>query len=208
VDQDEEEKLLRSVAIQNAKSILLARQRAEQELLRAKEALEQKTEELATSLSMMRATLESTTDGILVTNEAGKVTDFNEKYVQMWRIPRATMSGCEHRQLMEIICHEFNDPGQFLARIENIYAQSPPESFDLLELADGRVFERCTKVQIVNQRKVGRVWCFRDITEQKKTEEALRENAVRLHFTLESARIGDWDLNLETGLARSSFWLP
>ena len=39
--------LLRSVALQNAKSILLARQRAEQELVRAKEALELKTGELA-----------------------------------------------------------------------------------------------------------------------------------------------------------------
>jgi hypothetical protein len=52
---DEEEKLLRSVAIQNANSILLARQRAEQELVSANEALERKTEELAHSLSMMEA---------------------------------------------------------------------------------------------------------------------------------------------------------
>lgn len=45
IDQDEE-KLLRSVALQNAKSILLARQRAEQELIESKRALERKTEEL------------------------------------------------------------------------------------------------------------------------------------------------------------------
>ena len=44
-DQGEEE-LLRSVALQNAKSILVARQRAEQELIESKQALEQKTEEL------------------------------------------------------------------------------------------------------------------------------------------------------------------
>ena len=39
---DDEEELLRSVALQNAQSILLARQRAEEELLRAKEALERR----------------------------------------------------------------------------------------------------------------------------------------------------------------------
>ena len=44
-DQGEEE-MLRSVALQNAKSILVARQRAEQELIESKQALEQKTEEL------------------------------------------------------------------------------------------------------------------------------------------------------------------
>jgi PAS domain S-box-containing protein len=44
--EEDEEKLLRSVALQNAKSILLARQRAERELIESKEALERKAEEL------------------------------------------------------------------------------------------------------------------------------------------------------------------
>ena len=80
---ERENDLIRSVALQNASSILIARQRAEQELLEAKQALEKKTEELAQSLSMMRATLESTTDAILVTDEQGVITDFNENFVEM-----------------------------------------------------------------------------------------------------------------------------
>lgn len=52
-----EEKLLHSVAVQNAASIFLARQRAEQELIRAKEALEAKTEALAQALAMTEASL-------------------------------------------------------------------------------------------------------------------------------------------------------
>jgi len=60
---ENEEELLRSVALQNAQSILIARQRAEQELLWAKQALEVRTEELARSLAMLRATLESTPTG-------------------------------------------------------------------------------------------------------------------------------------------------
>jgi PAS domain-containing protein len=90
-NQDEEE-LLRSVALQNARSILLARQRAEQDLIQAKEALELRSAELARSLALMRATLESTTDGILVTDGAGELTGFNEKFVEMWRVPREIMT--------------------------------------------------------------------------------------------------------------------
>ena len=48
---DREEELLRSVALQNANSILLARQRAEDELLRAKEALRESRERLQAALS-------------------------------------------------------------------------------------------------------------------------------------------------------------
>ena len=44
---DDEDELLRSVALQNANSILAARQRAERALLEAKEALEARTRELA-----------------------------------------------------------------------------------------------------------------------------------------------------------------
>ncbi len=40
---DEEDKLLRSAALQNVQSILHARQRAEQELIKTKEALEEET---------------------------------------------------------------------------------------------------------------------------------------------------------------------
>ena len=74
-NEDDEAKRMRSVALQNAAAILLARQRAERELLEAKEALERRTEELALSLAMVRATLESTTDAILVTNASGEGVD-------------------------------------------------------------------------------------------------------------------------------------
>jgi PAS domain S-box-containing protein len=52
-DRDEQQQL-RSVALRNAESIFVARQRAEEELVRTKEALERKTQELADSLAMLR----------------------------------------------------------------------------------------------------------------------------------------------------------
>ena len=51
-----EEELLRSVALQNA-SILLARQRAEEELVRARKRWSERPRNSPRSLSMMRATL-------------------------------------------------------------------------------------------------------------------------------------------------------
>ena len=193
---DTEEKLLRSVALQNANSILLARQRAERELIEAKEALERKTEELAHSLAMMRATLESTTDGILVTDANGEVTGFNQKFVDMWRLPREAMDAREHRQLLEITGRRFKEPEKFRARIEEIYASSPPESFDLLEVADGSVVERFSKIQFVEERNVGRVWSFRDITGHKRAEEELRQQREWFQVTLSS--IGDAVITTDT----------
>jgi len=52
---------------------------------------EHTADELATSLAMMHATLESTTDAILFTDEANYVREFGEKYVKLWGIPPRTM---------------------------------------------------------------------------------------------------------------------
>jgi signal transduction histidine kinase len=172
---DGEERLLRSVALQNANSILMARVRAEEELVRARDALEARTDELARSLSMMHATLESTTDGIVATDEGGTITCHNEKFVETWAIPREVMASGEHRQVVALMSGHFADPGAFVARIAAIQAESPPESFDVLELADGRVIERFSRVQKVEERTVGRVWSFRDVTERARGEAALRE---------------------------------
>ncbi|MEY2541303.1 MAG: hypothetical protein QOI22_905 [Verrucomicrobiota bacterium] len=150
------------------------RERSEQELIRAKEALERKTEELALSLSMMQATLDSTTDAIVVTDLSGDVRDFNELYAKMMGFPREVINSADSRELRKKFSRQFKDPAQFLARVKEIYASAPPESFDVLEFADGRVFERYSKIQSVDRRNVGRVWSFRDVTERKRAEEKLQ----------------------------------
>jgi len=182
--QPDEEELLRSVAMQNAQSILLARRRAEQDLLSAKETLELKTRELARSLALMGATLEATWDGILVTDEAGRVTAFNERFAEMWRLPRDVAATAD--RIPGHLAGQLADRQAYLDRIAGIHATAPPESHGVLDLADGRVFEGFSKVQVVGGRTMGRVWTFRDITEHRRAEEAARQAAEERRQLLES----------------------
>jgi PAS domain S-box-containing protein len=168
---------LRSTLLQTATSVLQIRQRAEQEIRRAKEALEQRTRELAEALVIMRATLDSTTDGILVTDEEGKVTDFNDKYLDMWKIPREVLEGGTAGDVRDVASRNFADPQRFFARIAEI-AATAQESFDLLELKDGRILERYSKVLSVEGRSVGRVWSLRDVTQRHLSEITSRRLAA------------------------------
>ena len=188
-DDQNEDLQLRSVALQNAKSILAAREQADRDLTTAKAALEGKPEELAVSLAMVQATLESAADGILVTDAKGKVTNYNRKYVEMWRITPEVMSIMDHKKIAEVCSKHVHDPWQYLTQVNEIYAASPPESYDFLKLIDGRVIERVSTIQYIGERNVGRVWSFRDITARTKAEEEVRQQREWFQVTLRS--IGD-----------------
>ena len=134
---------------------------------------EHTADELATALAMMHATLESTTDAILVTDEANYVSEFNEKYVSLWGIPTHMMVSAQASELWDYTSPQLKDPAAYLARLHEIVTSSPPETFDVLQLRDGRVFERNSAIQLIKQRNVGRVWGFRDITQRKRAQDAL-----------------------------------
>ena len=151
-----------------------ANQVSAQELLQAKEALERKTEELALSLSMMQATLDSTTDAIVVTDLNGHVRNFNEKYCEMMGVTREQLKKADVNKLRLSFSRRFKDPDRFVSQVREIYRTRPKETFDVFEWKDGTVLERYSQIQLLDQKPVGRVWSFRDITERKRAEENLQ----------------------------------
>jgi PAS domain S-box-containing protein len=189
-----EKELLKSTALQIADTILPTRRGAEQELRAAKEELKAKTAELAQALSMMGATLESTNDGILVTDQYGRVITFNQKFVEIWEIPKEVLNAREHEKLQEITGQHFANPNQFRDRITAIYTNSPPETFDVLETVAGKVIERYSSIQRVEDRNVGRVWSFRDITERKHAEAEREQLLVRERQAREQA---EWEMRIK-----------
>lgn len=186
-DRDDDE--LRSAALLNATSILLARQRAERELVAANEALQRKSEELARSVARLRATLESTTNAVMVTDADGIITDYNARFTAMWGLADRTIESKGGAGIRALVAPQLTDPEAFLHRLEEISLTSQPETFDTLEFADGRVFERHSRIQLDQGRNIGRVWSFHDITRHRRAAAELREQREWFRVTLSS--IGD-----------------
>ena len=125
-------------------------------------------EVLEHTVSLQHATLESTTDGLLVVDTEGRIVSYNRKFGEMWHIPEHVLERGDDRAAIASVLDQLSEPAQFLAKVQELYAQRDAKSFDVLHFKDGRTFERYSQPQRIGGRSVGRVWSFRDVTERER----------------------------------------
>jgi PAS domain S-box-containing protein len=136
------------------------------------------------SFSLLKATLESTADGILVLDIEGKMTIHNDKYLEMWGIPPEILAHGKEPDMLSKMVRQVRDPVGFTSVIERLKQQNTHISHDDVELLDGRIFERYSRPQKLGDNVVGRVWSFRDVTKRRRAEERLRDSEEMLRSIL------------------------
>jgi len=137
--------------------------------------------------SLLRAIHEASPDGILVVDERAEVVAYNQRFVDIWRLPSHRLqpepgegSAIPDQPILLTVTQRVKDPEAFIERVQALYAN--PEANDHCEIAlkDGRTIERVSKgLRGERGEYLGRVWFFRDISVHKQTERALRELAWR-----------------------------
>ena len=151
------------------------------------------------TMSLLNASLESTADGIFVVDQQGKITSYNQNFMNMWNIPPVLLESGENEGVMNHVLPQLKNPEGFLANIKELTSHPRRESFDMIEFNDGKIFERYSKPQKVGDSVVGRVWSFRDITDRKHAEEAQVASEIRYRRLFETAQDGILILDADTG---------
>ncbi len=159
---EDEEELLRSVALKNARSILLARQRAE-------EALQKQSE-------WLRITLSSIGDGVISTDAEGRVTFMNGVAEALTGWPQAEAVGRPLADVFHIINQRTRQP------VENPALRALREgtivglaNHSVLIARDGTerpIDDSAAPMRGETGARIGAVLIFRDVTERKRAEEA------------------------------------
>ncbi|MBD2151301.1 PAS domain-containing protein [Pseudanabaena sp. FACHB-1277] len=148
--------------------------------------VEQRTAELAEFLSLQKATFEAIADGVVAVNQAGKITSYNQRFVDMFALSPEILVQPDCLLRLEFLSTQMISHEQFMTRSQGIISHPDQESYDLLELADGRVIERYSCPQKLDAQIIGRVWSFQDITARIQAEQGLEEQKTYLRLIIDS----------------------
>jgi PAS domain S-box-containing protein len=150
-------------------------------------ALKQAEAEREHSYSLLQATLDATSDAILVADLESNVTATNRACLDLWQIPESLLFSGDAKAITDHVLGRVSDPDEYLRRLKEIVDQDRAvATHDVFTLVDGRTIERHTAPQLLRGKIVGRLWSFRDITEKLAAQQALSDSDQRHRETLET----------------------
>src|SRR6185295_959344 len=116
-----------------------------------------------TLVAELRATLESTADGILVADLAGRMRAFNQRFATLWGLPEDLLKEKNDDAVQLWMRRSVVDGSAYATRLMAIHNAPLLQSSDVIRLIDGRVLERVSLPQFSRGRAIGRVFSYRDL---------------------------------------------
>ena len=145
---------------------------------------------------ILKAAIEAAPEGILVIDD-DRVFVGNEAFLRMWDLSPEAIEGQKYDHVLMLVAQKLIDPEAFSVRAKESYQTPSDDTKDLLHLIDGRIIECCMRAPASATSNAGGTWYFRDITEQRRTEEELRDETYISRILYETGKILASELDLE-----------
>ena len=136
--------------------------------------------------AILEAMLESATDAILIVNGKQRIIHCNRRFLEMWRLRAPVREMRTDLPVLARVGSQLHDPEAFFSKMRHLEARPEASNADRLECEDGRVIE-CRSAPIRGRGKSrGRIWRFRDVSEQVRAEKALARERSLLRTLVDS----------------------
>ena len=144
--------------------------------------------ELQFANTLLTTAMETSPDAILVVDDAGRIASFNQRFVELWRIPSAMVEAGNDAPVLAAVAEQVRDREEFLTRIRYLYNHPGEQAYDEILTADARVIERHSAgLTAPSGESLGRIWFFRDVSESRHAALSLRASEQRFRAVSETA---------------------
>ncbi|MEJ7623962.1 MAG: PAS domain S-box protein [Pyrinomonadaceae bacterium] len=138
---------------------------------------------------LLEALTESVLDGILIVSPDGRMLHHNQHFVDIWNFPPEVIAARSDEVALRWAAGQTSDPSAFLSRVTEIYLQPNMRFREEMPMKDGRVYERFGAPIHDEDKRLGWVWTFRDITERKRAETVLARHSDELEATVKARTV-------------------
>jgi PAS domain S-box-containing protein len=146
------------------------------EVNRHEESRRHSEEELRRRTAFFEAQVDSSLDGVMVVDDAGRLILHNQRLMNLLHLPAEVAENPDEKVLRRYVGSLVKNPEQFHAKAYDLMTYPEMTGRDEIELLDGTVIERCASpVRDKDGKHYGKIGTFRDITERRKLEENLRQ---------------------------------
>ena len=142
------------------------------------------------SHSLLTAAFNSTADGIVIVDRHGIISGYNKRFLDLWQLREDQIAGKSAFEALPLFAIHTTDAGEFAEKLKLLFDNPQIEKSDVIELKDGRVFERCSKPQLLDDEIVGRVCCYRDVTDHRNSEQSSKSFEAMLRQTQKLEALG------------------
>lgn len=142
------------------------------------------------SHSLLTAAFNATADGIAIVDRSGQITGFNKRFLDLWNVKQEQLAKRTLTEVLPLFAEQVADPSVFADKVKHLFEHPEVETSEVIECKDGRVFERTSKPQRLDNEIVGRVCCYRDVTDQRKSEQASKSLETMLRQTQKLEALG------------------